>query len=98
MRGLPMQTVHMGSHIRDFAWLGRAVKAEITRSRNREHHLYNDTARALQCSSHVRFGSKADIRTAIRHVRFTPNSDRERGFPQTVMSALPPIADMCSVI
>jgi len=30
------------------------------------------------------------------HVRFTPNSDRESGFPQKVMSALPPKADMCS--
>jgi hypothetical protein len=27
-------------------------------------------------------------------VRFAPNSDRESGFPQTVMSALPPKADM----
>jgi DNA-binding NtrC family response regulator len=27
----------------------------------------------------VRFGSKADICTAIGHVRFTPNSDRESG-------------------
>jgi hypothetical protein len=33
--------------------------------------------------------------SAKRHVRFTPNSDRESGFPQTVMSALPPKADMC---
>jgi hypothetical protein len=41
----------------------------------------------------VRFGSKADIRSAIDHVRFTPNSDRKSGFPQTVMSALPPKAD-----
>jgi hypothetical protein len=24
-----------------------------------------------------------------------PNSDRESGFPRTVMSALPPKADMC---
>jgi hypothetical protein len=32
------------------------------------------------------------------HVRFTPNSDRESGLPQTVMSALPPIADMCSAL
>ena len=31
-------------------------------------------------------------------VRFTPHSDRESGFPQTVMSALPPIADMCSAL
>jgi len=30
------------------------------------------------------------------HVRFTPNSDRESGFPHKVMSALPPKADMCS--
>jgi len=28
--------------------------------------------------------------TALAHVRFTPNSDGESGFPQTVMSALPP--------
>jgi len=32
--------------------------------------------------------------TALAHVRFTPNSDGESGFPQTVMSALPPKADM----
>src|SRR5262249_51851771 len=29
-------------------------------------------------------------------VRFAPNSDRESGLPQPVMSALPPKADMCS--
>src|SRR5262245_3604488 len=29
-------------------------------------------------------------------VRFTPNSDRKSGLPQTVMSALPPKADMCT--
>ena len=29
----------------------------------------------LQCTSHVRFGSKADIRTAKSHVRFTPKAD-----------------------
>jgi hypothetical protein len=32
------------------------------------------------------------------HVCFTPNSDRESGFPQTVMSALPPKADMCGAV
>jgi hypothetical protein len=32
---------------------------------------------------------------ATGHVRFAPNSERESGFPQTVMSALPPKADMC---
>src|SRR5262245_21181343 len=44
----------------------------------------------------VRFGSKADICVAPARVRFTPNSDRESGFLQKVMSALPPKADMCS--
>jgi len=43
----------------------------------------------------VRFGSKADMCGAKRHVRFTPNSDRESRHPQTVMSALHPKADMC---
>jgi hypothetical protein len=48
----------------------------------------------------VRFGSKADMCAANRHVRFTPDSDRESGFPRKVMSALPPKADIqagCSV-
>src|SRR5215472_14352533 len=35
---------------------------------------------------------------ANRHVRFTSNSDRESRHPQTVMSALPPKADMCSAL
>jgi CRISPR/Cas system CSM-associated protein Csm3 (group 7 of RAMP superfamily) len=35
---------------------------------------------------------------AIGHVRFTPNSDRESGFSQRVMSALPPKADMCGAL
>jgi hypothetical protein len=30
------------------------------------------------------------------HVRFTPDNDRESEFPHTVMSALPPKADICS--
>jgi hypothetical protein len=47
---------------------------------------------------YVRFGSKADMCGAKRHVRFAPNSDRESGFPQTVMSALPPKADMCGAL
>jgi len=44
---------------------------------------------------YVRFGSKADVRTAIGHVRFTPNSDRESRHVPMVMSALPLKADMC---
>jgi hypothetical protein len=54
----------------------------------------NPTSTAEQgqeCLLHnVRFGSKADICSAKRHVRFTPNSDRESGFQHKVMSALPP--------
>ena len=46
----------------------------------------------------VRFGSKADICAAQRHVRFAPNSDRESRHPQTVMSALPSKADMCGAM
>jgi hypothetical protein len=46
----------------------------------------------------VRYGSKADICSAKRHVRFTLNSDRESGFPKKVMSALPPKADMCGAL
>ena len=44
----------------------------------------------------VRFGSKADTCGATSHVHFTPDSDRESGFPRKVMSALPPKADMCT--
>ena len=46
----------------------------------------------------VRFGSKADICSATADVRFTLNSDRESGFPQKAMSALPPKADMCGAV
>jgi hypothetical protein len=48
--------------------------------------------------TNVRFGSKADMCAAKRHVRFTPNSDRESEFPKKFMSALPPKADMCSAL
>ena len=47
---------------------------------------------------HVRFGSQADICSATADVRFTLNSDRESGFPQKAMSALPPKADMCGAL
>src|SRR4029078_12722872 len=40
-----------------------------------------------------RFGSEADICNAKRHVRFTPDSDRESGHVPLVMSALSPKAD-----
>jgi hypothetical protein len=42
----------------------------------------------------VRFGSKADICSAKGYVRFAPNSDRESGLQQPVMSALRPKADI----
>ena len=43
---------------------------------------------ARRCDN-VRFGSKADMCAAKRHVRFTPSSDRESGHAAMVMSALP---------
>jgi hypothetical protein len=43
----------------------------------------------------VRFGSKADMCSAIDEVRFTPDSDHESRHAAMVMSALPPKADMC---
>jgi hypothetical protein len=46
-------------------------------------------------TTNVRFGSKANICSATGHVRFTPNSDRESGCSQEVMSALHLKADMC---
>jgi hypothetical protein len=49
-------------------------------------------AQEISC---VRFGSEADMCDAQAHVRFTPNSDRNSGRALTVMSALPPKADMC---
>src|SRR5262245_55217448 len=53
------------------------------------------TFKSTQERADAGFGSLADICFAKGHVRFVPNSDRESGFPQTVMSALPPKADMC---
>ena len=35
----------------------------------------------VKIKPNVRFGSKADMCSAKRHVRFTPNSDRKSGFP-----------------
>jgi hypothetical protein len=58
--------------------------------------LHHDTAMVFRFN--VRFGSKADIRAAKSDVRFTPESDRESGFPRKVMSALSPKADMCSAL
>jgi hypothetical protein len=66
-----------------------ACDGQLCRSRA----LKRGRARVRRVGS-VRFGSKADICSEKGHVRFTPNSDRESGFPQTAMSALPPIADI----
>ena len=46
--------------------------------------------------TNVRFGPETDMCVAKSDVRFTPNSDRKSGFPQTAMSTLPPKADMCA--
>jgi hypothetical protein len=61
--------------------------------------LMNSTCiNCFEMHVNVRFGSKADICSAKRHVRFTPDNDRESGFPHKVMSALPPKADMCTAL
>ena len=57
---------------------------------------YLKTELEVNGSPNVDFGSKAGSWSAATHVRFTPNSDRESGHPQEVMSALPPKADMCT--
>jgi hypothetical protein len=41
-------------------------------------------------------GQKQTFAVQKGRVRFTPNSDRKSGLPQTVMSALPLKADMCA--
>jgi hypothetical protein len=43
----------------------------------------------IEGRAHVRFGSKADMCAAKRHVRFAPNSDRKSRHLPKVMSALP---------
>jgi hypothetical protein len=48
---------------------------------NSEAVVYLGKINMALCSAvDVRFGSKADICAAIRHVRFTPDNDRESGF------------------
>ena len=60
--------------------------------------ITNLDSKADPLHANVRFGSKADICSATADVRFTLNSDRESGFPQKAMSALPPKADMCGAL
>jgi hypothetical protein len=43
-------------------------------------------------------GQKQTCAAQKSDVRFTPDSDRESGFPQTAMSALPPKADVCGAL
>src|SRR5262245_38764258 len=64
-------------------------------SDRRHHHLRTSCSRFSAHQTHVRFGSKAKHMQRKRPCPIYPNSDRESGHPQTVMSALPPKADMC---
>jgi hypothetical protein len=51
---------------------------------------FSTDERSYHCHPlHVCFESKADVRTAIGHVRFTPNSDRKSRHAAMVMSAYP---------
>jgi hypothetical protein len=60
----------------------------------------NSTAKFCPSINPNRFNSSKNApswgTSAQAHVRFTPNSDRKSGHRRTVMSALPPKADMCS--
>src|SRR4029079_16383877 len=53
-----------------------------------------DDCRPIGLGANVRFGSEPDMCAAISDARFSPNSDRESGLSQKVMSALPPKADI----
>jgi hypothetical protein len=62
------------------------------RLRARHHDLDQTDRSVVQCANarvRVRFGSKADMCVAKPHVRLTPDSDRESGHAQMVVSALP---------
>jgi hypothetical protein len=72
-----------------------ATRHAYDQALNRWLVLFYPSKGGLKRGLNVRFGSKADICKAKGHVRFTPNSDRESGFPQNGMSALHPKADMC---
>jgi len=58
----------------DFAPSRSARKREVRRKSSRD---YKGTA--ARHAHGVRFGSKADMYAAIRHVRFTPNTDHKSG-------------------
>jgi hypothetical protein len=51
----------------------------------------------LVAQSATRMSALGQKRTCASHP-LCPNSDRESGFLQTVISALHPIADMCSAV
>jgi len=48
-----MQTIRMGSHIRDFAWLGKGVSRNDKVRRNRERGLYSRPGPFLQSDAHT---------------------------------------------
>jgi hypothetical protein len=54
------------------------MPSEIARSMVNFGALTRAAAIAATNQVHVRFGSKADIRAAKSHVRFTPNSNTHR--------------------
>src|SRR5262245_50969671 len=62
------------------------------------NHWTKGAVRKTCATANVRFGSEANICSAKRHVRFTPERDRKSGLQQTVMSTLPPKADMCGAM
>jgi plastocyanin len=70
------------------------VKAGTTVTWTNEDDIPHTELAFLEGLADVRFGSKADICTAIGHVRFAPNSDRESGFPANGHVRFTPKADI----
>jgi len=88
----PMRRMRLGSRYQ--RRLRRPIKecGEFATSHGRARGSGSGIVAAQTCTGkgpvHVRFGSKADICGATSHVCFAPDSDRESGLPQKVMSAL----------
>src|SRR5262245_7582791 len=61
-------------------------------------HSHVHSGRGNAGGRDVRCGSKVDMCSAPAHVRFAPDSERESGLPEKIVSALPTKADMCGAL
>src|SRR5262245_53720759 len=79
----PASTIHVSPGPISRRWIRQSMPAL-------SYQIPSQIAVCRTKGCYVRFGSEADMCSARGHVRFTPNSDRESGHPQTAMSALHP--------